>query len=441
MMTDSSAFRLTQSDGSLALHVFRDFAGKLEAVGTLSASPSASLFQYDETYLRSATATSISLSLPLQAEPFSDRAAPAFFEGLLPEGSLRSALARATRTDESFHAGLLARLNNESIGGLLFELERNASKRTWAYRPLESEELASFAEEPARIAIDLSTSSRLSLSGAQSKIGLYHHGSDPASGWHVPEGSAPSNMIVKASSGTFPLQTVNEAFCLAVARRCGFDVASARLIPMPNREPLLAVRRFDRIEPKAPFMVGGLPAPVRLHQEDFCQAAGLPSHFKYEPTDGRYLALGARLISRASENPFGDKMMLFNSVLFDYLIGNCDNHLKNRSLLWREDWSARELSPLYDITCTTWYPALDREMGVALCESRRIDDVTAQDIRMSAKSMGMSEALGWEQYLALRKEFEAALPAAEREIADQGFPEVAEIARFIERDSAPRRSL
>ena len=425
------------------LHVFREHADRFERVGILQTTPSGISFLYDEEYLSSGLARRISLSLPLQAEPFTDQDLPSFFEGLLPEGALRSAMAQALHVDGSFPADMLAKLNDESIGGLVFSTEECISRNEWSYRPLDREKLIEFADHPLATAVELGTSSRLSLSGAQSKIGLYRREDSADGGWFLPEGSAPSNIIVKAAHGAFPSQTVNEAFCLAVARRCGFDTASAELLPVPNREPLLVVSRFDRVKRSRSnvVVVDGQPAPLRLHQEDFCQAAGLSSHFKYEPTDGRYLSLGARIISRTSLVPFGDKMMFFNRILFDYLIGNCDNHLKNHSLLWNESWSSRTLSPLYDVTCTTMYPSIDREMGVSLCPSRRTDDVTAEDIRQAAKEIGIAEKLGWQQYRSLCAELETALSVAEQEIAEQGFPEVHKIAQFVKQDSAARRAL
>jgi serine/threonine-protein kinase HipA len=133
--------------------------------------------------------------------------------------------------------------------------------------------------------------------------------------------------------------------------------------------------------------------------------------------------------------------MFFNRVLFDYLIGNCDNHLKNHSFLWSSDWSGLELSPLYDITCTTFYPELDREMGVSLCESRRIDDVKKADIVRAARAIGISEDLGWSQYLELSAQLPGAIKRAENDLVTQGFAVASHIADFIFRDSSMRRSL
>ena len=61
--------------------------GEMVQVGTISGSGvSDSRFRYSEEYLRSTTAAGISISLPLQDQPYSVSQTSNFFEGLLPEG-------------------------------------------------------------------------------------------------------------------------------------------------------------------------------------------------------------------------------------------------------------------------------------------------------------------------------------------------------------------
>jgi serine/threonine-protein kinase HipA len=80
-------------------------------------------------------------------------------------------------------------------------------------------------------------------------------------------------------------------------------------------------------------------------------------------------------------------------------------------------------------------------MGVSLCESRRIDDVTATDIRNAAKQAGLPEMFGWQQYVQLCGIFPDALSTAKDELVQQGYPEASEIAEFIAKDAAPRIKL
>jgi len=80
-------------------------------------------------------------------------------------------------------------------------------------------------------------------------------------------------------------------------------------------------------------------------------------------------------------------------------------------------------------------------MGVSLCPSRRIDEVTASSIISLASSIGISEKLAWAQYSDLRADFLQALFAAEQELTSQGFSDASIIADFIAEDARQRLSL
>lgn len=276
--------------------------------------------------------------------------------------------------------------------------------------------------------------SRLSLSGAQSKVGLYHVGEDPAEGWFLPKGVAGTTHIIKTPEPIFPNQTVNEALCLETARRCGFDVADWMLIPLPGGEPLIAIKRFDRRVECTDSSNEAIARPRRLHQEDFCQATGLMPDFKYEPTGTSYIARVCKTILRASSNPFGDRMLFLQSVFFDYLVGNCDNHLKNYSLLWDAAWQSRELAPRYDIVCTTIYPSIYLEMGISLCPSRRITDVSEGDIDAASRAAGVPVSMGRRLYQEIYEDIPSALDEAEALLCEEGFASASHIAEHIRRE-------
>jgi len=427
------------------LQVFREFKGSYQFTGSLTLLDSNATFAYAVEYLNVRDAQSISLAFPLREKHFTPDETRSFFEGLLPEGDLHKMLAWSLHLGTDSYPEMLARLNNESTGALVFSYEESSNGdsliKNRAYVPFSSEDLVRFSRQPRSVALESGMASRLSLAGAQAKLGLYHVGTDPALGWFLPMGSAPSTHIIKASDGSFPYQIINEALCLLTANYLGFATAESFLIPQNDAEPLLAVKRFDRTIDDDTEAIDGLNVPRRLHQEDFCQAAGLLSFMKYEPTDGNFLNLASMLLSRSVANPFGDRMMFFNRILFDFLIGNCDNHLKNHSILWSANWRSRELSPLYDITCTTFYPELVQEMGISLCSSRKIGDITRRDILSSAESISIDEKLAWSQYKELCEGFLPALKKAEQELIHKGYKDTSIIADFIRKDAAQRLSL
>ena len=70
-------------------------------------------------------------------------------------------------------------------------------------------------------------------------------------------------------------------------------------------------------------------------------------------------------------------------------------------------------------------------MGVSLCPSRRIDDVSLESIIDTAKRMGVGKQFALNEYRDLCLNFERALRESEAEIAGLGFDAVSPIADFI----------
>ncbi len=78
---------------SIKLGVNIEINGKSNMIGELIGNTAEdTCFVYDRLYLQNVDAKPISLSLPLQKEPFSFERTRCFFEGLLPEGYTRSRL-------------------------------------------------------------------------------------------------------------------------------------------------------------------------------------------------------------------------------------------------------------------------------------------------------------------------------------------------------------
>ncbi len=408
------------------LHVFRDNYDSFQLVGTLEPDAAALCFRYDAAY----DGPAVSLSLPLQDEPFSPHATEAFFSGLVPEGDTRASFIRTLRTEPDDFASLLARLNDESAGGLVFSTDRNMAPKG-AYVPVEEGFFERFAARPQAVAVETMGKTRLSLSGAVAKVGLYRN---PETGaWYYPEGTAPSTHIVKAGSDLFPYEVINEALCMGAAKRCGYPVADCEVIDVGNGKRLLAVERFDRVFPENYRTVDGAPRPFRLHQEDLCQAKGWKPHQKYEPTEGGYLEHAMTVISRSCANAFGERSLMVSNVLFDYLVGNCDNHLKNYSLLLNKDWAGCELSPRYDILSTVLYPNLYTEMGISLSASRSIVGLTKSDVVTAIERTLRNVPMGMASLNEDAEKLPDALSDTAHELAAQGMRGASRVADLITR--------
>ncbi|MDF3054806.1 MAG: HipA N-terminal protein [Gammaproteobacteria bacterium] len=69
-------------------------------VGTLTSLEGRLSFWYDPAWLTHPDAMALSYSLPLQSQPFSDRATRPFFAGLLPDGHIRNLIAQQQQVSQ-----------------------------------------------------------------------------------------------------------------------------------------------------------------------------------------------------------------------------------------------------------------------------------------------------------------------------------------------------
>lgn len=113
-------------------------------------------------------------------------------------------------------------------------------------------------------------------------------------------------------------------------------------------------RRFDRIKGK------------KVHMEDLCQLSEFQTENKYK---GSYEKAG-KLIMKYCTNTGLDTLEYFEVVLFSYLAGNNDMHLKNFSILHLEGSIA--LSPAYDLlNANLLNPKDDEELGLTLSGKKK----------------------------------------------------------------------
>ena len=117
----------------------------------------------------------------------------------------------------------------------------------------------------------------------------------------------------------------------------------------------------------------------RIHQEDMCQALGILPENKYEEDGGPGIRNTAEVIRKFSSAPGEDLTRFLEIIVFNYIVGNCDSHGKNYSLLHFDDGSVR-LAPFYDLLSTTVYEDISRSLSMRIGQRRRIDDVLRKDL-------------------------------------------------------------
>ena len=112
---------------------------------------------------------------------------------------------------------------------------------------------------------------------------------------------------------------------------------------------------------------------TRLHQEDFAQALGVPSHRKYASEGGPNFTDCFALLRRAATRPPRDILRLLDAAIFNLIIGNADAHAKNFSLL--HQGGAITLAPLYDLLSTVLYPDLSPRLAMKIGGKAVIADI------------------------------------------------------------------
>lgn len=142
--------------------------------------------------------------------------------------------------------------------------------------------------------------------------------------------------IIKPQSDLYRCMPENEDLTMRMAAACGIETPWHGLIWCKDGTLSYVIRRFDRIGRNQKRAV-----------EDFAQLAGLSRDTKYDYTTEKMI----RLLDAHCTFPALEKLKFFRLLLFCFLTGNEDMHLKNFSLITQK--GRVELSPAYDLLNTT----------------------------------------------------------------------------------------
>jgi len=370
-------------------------------------------FQYAPAWLDSPNAMPLSASLPLRPEPFSRNETRPFFAGVLPEEESRRLIAKAFGVSDKNDFALLARLGAECAGAvsLLLPGELPVASHP-SYQEINTGELAErLGLLPRRPLLAGEKGIRLSLAGAQGKLAVKI--SDGR--MFLPLDGSPSSHILKPQNPHFPGLMENEHFCMRLAAEAALEAAEVE-IGEAGGIRFLQVKRYDR----RLLSDGRLE---RIHQEDFCQALGVPPELKYQQEGGPSLKKCFELVRSVSTIPGPDLLRLFDAVVFNILIGNCDAHGKNFSLL--RERNAIRFAPLYDLVSTQAYPELASEMAMKLGGERDPQRLATKNWRFFSDHAGMSHAVAHKRLRATAEHILAAAENLSREEcqgADAVFP-------------------
>lgn len=142
--------------------------------------------------------------------------------------------------------------------------------------------------------------------------------------------------IIKPQSSNYEELPENEDLTMKLADLAGIETPPHGLIYSKDRSLSYFIQRFDRKGKRA-----------KIGVEDFAQLAGLSPDAKYDLS----LEKTVELIEKFCSFPALEKRKFFLLVLFSFLVGNEDLHLKNLSILRHE--GIVKLSPAYDLVNST----------------------------------------------------------------------------------------
>ncbi len=402
------------AEKALLVFLGADLVGELvqDASGTTR-------FQYNQEWLESPNAIPLSASLPLRFGAFTRNETRPFFAGVLPEEQSRRLIAAAFGISDKNDFELLARLGAECAGAvsILPGGERPVADHP-IYQELNQSELADRLGLLSRRPLLAGEKGiRLSLAGAQGKLAVKITNGI----FGLPLEGSPSSHIIKPENPHFPGLVEMEYFCMRLASASGLKAASVEM-GSSGGISFLQVERYDR----RVFPGGRLE---RIHQEDFCQALGLPPEMKYQQEGGPNLKQCFELVRSITTIPGPDLLGLFDAVVFNFLIGNCDAHGKNFSLL-RERKAVR-LAPLYDLVSTLAYPELSGEMAMKIGGERDPMRLTGKNWGLFFDEAGISHSVALKR---LRTTAERVMIEAET-LSNQQCPGAGAVLPIIQRHS------
>ena len=142
--------------------------------------------------------------------------------------------------------------------------------------------------------------------------------------------------ILKPQHDLYSQMPENEDLTMRLADVIGLEIPLHGLIWSKDNSLTYFIKRFDR---------KGQNDKVPV--EDFAQLAGLSRDTKYDYSMERIVML----IDAYCTFPAIEKIKLFKLVIFNYLIGNEDSHLKNFSIITYDNQV--RLSPGYDLVNST----------------------------------------------------------------------------------------
>ena len=212
------------------------------------------------------------------------------------------------------------------------------------------------ADEQRKEAID--RAGKISIQGVQTKLSAVLKIKEEA--FEIVDKHA--RYILKPQSNAYPELPENEAITMTLAETIGLEVPVHGLVYSKDNSMTYFIKRFDRTGHNK-----------KLALEDFAQLLGEDRYTKYRSSMEKVITV----IERFCTFPKIELLKLFKLTLFNLLIGNEDMHLKNFSLITKNNKIL--LAPAYDLLNSTIAQNNAKE-EMALPLRGRKNNLTQRDI-------------------------------------------------------------
>ncbi|MCZ6521344.1 MAG: HipA domain-containing protein [Bacteroidetes bacterium] len=182
--------------------------------------------------------------------------------------------------------------------------------------------------------------SQQGVTGVQPKISL---GLDRIMGERKRLTVMTGEYILKPPSENYSQMPKNEDLTMHLAHEANISTVPHALIPLASGELAYITKRIDRT------------SKGKIHMEDFQQLAGVAD--KYHSSMEKV----GKLVSQYANLPMLGLVSVYEIIMFCFLTGNADMHLKNFSLIDRKGAGTFFLSPAYDLLNTNILLPQDKE--------------------------------------------------------------------------------
>ncbi len=226
---------------------------------------------------------------------------------------------------------------------------------------------------------------KMSISGVQPKLSvkLADREKDP----HLEVTGEGGQYILKPQVQAFANLPENEELCMTIAEDIGIEVPAHCLVHLKDKSLAYVVKRFDR------------EGRRKVHQEDFAQI--LEKQDKY---NGSVEEIGRKL-KVVSEVPGLDVQLFFERVVFNFLIGNGDAHVKNYSVIYNEEGLVR-LAPAYDLVSSRVVIPGEADESALTIQGKK-SRIKRKDIDLLADHLGIPEKVRFGRFIGQKENFRA----------------------------------